>query len=479
MRNLVAEFGLIALGFALMVLDLVLKKAPRRKDALFHAAWVGLAAIIAALLPLYSGEPVLLLEIYRLDSLGALLRLLFVGSALMTVIVSRPYFTTGADGQVAMRSYGEFLYLIIFASAGMCAAISARGLVTLFVGIELATVPLYVLASYNKLRSVSAEAGAKYILFGSVSTAFMLMGCSYLYGMAHSLNLDDIGTYIAANPSDPIAWAGVFFVLGAIGFKVGLFPFHMWVPDVYDGAPTPTTAFLTVSSKIVGLSVLGLLVFGPFHSLRPKLDHCLLLLSATSMVVGNLGALRQESFRRFIGYSSIAQGGYFLMALVGQPDFGYTAMLWYLGIYGISNYAVFLVFSHVGRKRGENLDALVGLSKESPFLAGVLALSMFSLAGIPPAAGFTGKFMLFAAAAENGHYAYVIFAAINSTISLYYYLQITRRAYIKEATSPVALLETPGVVYRWVLLALAVAMIILGVYPGVGRSMVSLGHLVP
>ncbi len=463
MQNLIADIGLLALGFALLILDLLLlRTGPRRMVALFHAAWSGLALILLAMFGFPFTGAAEWAGVYHLDQTGWTLRVMLVASALLTVLLSRPYFRGGANGQPPLRSYAEFLYLLIFASVGMCAAISARELITLFVGLELATIPLYVLSAYDKHRTTSAEAGAKFILFGSVSTAFMLMGCSYLYGVAGSVHFDAIGAFIAAQPDHPLIWAGVFFMLGAAGFKIGLFPFHMWVPDVYAGAPTPVTAFLSVSSKLTGLAVLGTLVFGPFAGLAPRLVPCLLLLSGASMVVGNLGALRQNDFRRFMGYSSIAQGGFFLLAFAGTPTLGTTALLTYLAIYGVSNYTAFFVFASVGERRGERLDALRGLSHESPGLAAVLALSMFSLAGIPPAAGFTGKFLLYAAAAEQRHYAFVIFAALNAAVSLYYYLQVIRQAYIIPPETPPPPLSrlTPARVA--LLAALALAILLLG-----------------
>ncbi len=468
--ELLPDIALVVLAFGILLGDLLLKyRGPAGANLLFHATWLSLGALLAFSIWYMPSDTVVYMRLYAVTPFGWWLRRVFLLSALLAVFLSRSYFTTGADGQPPLGSYGEFLYLLLFSTIGMFTVVSARDLLTLFVGLELATVPLYILAAYNKHQTASGEAGAKFILFGSLSTAFMLFGYSYLYGVAGSLYLDAIATYVGQHPGDPYLWAGILFILAAVGFKIGLFPFHMWVPDVYDGAPAPTTAFLAVSSKSVAIAFLYVLLVGPFAPMRARLETWIMVLSAATMLVGNLGALRQSKLRRFMGYSAIAQGGYLLMGLVGSPGLGGAAIVYYLIIYAVSNYAAFYVFSIVGERRGESLEALRGLSRESPALAGLLALSMFSLAGIPPAAGFTGKFMLFANAAEPGHYAFVIYAALNSTISLYYYLLILKEAYINPvdaAGERVPLGQVNGLT-RLVLMVLAAAQLALGLCPAI------------
>jgi NADH-quinone oxidoreductase subunit N len=468
--ELLPDIVLVVIAFGILLGDLLLKnRGPAGALLLFHATWLSLAALLAFTLWYMPSDTAVHMRLYAVTPFGWWLRRVFLLSALLAVFLSRAYFTTGADGHPPLGSYGEFLYLLLFSTIGMVTVVSARDLLTLFVGLELATVPLYILAAYNKHQPASGEAGAKFILFGSLSTAFMLFGYSYLYGVAGSLYLDAIATYVGQHPGDPYLWAGILFILAAVGFKIGLFPFHMWVPDVYDGAPAPTTAFLAVSSKTVAIAFLYVLLAGPFAPMRVQLEPWIIVLSAATMLVGNLGALRQGKLRRFMGYSAIAQGGYLLMGLVGASDLSGAAIVYYLVIYAVSNYAAFHVFSLVGEQRGESMESLRGLSRESPALAGLLALSMFSLAGIPPAAGFTGKFMLFANAAESGHYAFVIYAALNSTISLYYYLLILKEAYITPVDPDAGrrpLGHVAGLA-RLVLILLAVAQLALGLCPAV------------
>ena len=478
--ELFPDIALVLLAFGLLLADLLLKyRGAAGANFLFHATWVFLSALLVMTLWYSPAETTVYMRLYAVTPFGWWMRRIFLLSALLAVLLSRAYFTTGADGHPPLGSYGEFLYLMLFATLGMFTVVSARDLLTLFVGLELATVPLYILAAYNKHHPASGEAGTKYVLFGSLSTAFMLFGYSYLYGIAGSLYLDDIATFVQAHPGDPFLWAGTLFIVTAVGFKIGLFPFHMWVPDVYDGAPTPTTALLAVSSKAVAIAFLYVLFHGPFVAMRAQLEWWLLALAAATMVVGNLGALRQVRLRRFMGYSAIAQGGYVLMGLLGSPALGGASIVYYLVIYAVSNYAAFFVFAIVGERRGEAIASLRGLSRESPALAGLLALSMFSLAGIPPAAGFTGKFMLFASVAENGHYGFVIFAALNSTISLYYYLLIIKEAYITPVGGePVAPLGSVVGLRRLVLVALAIAQLALGVCPALSTR-VSLKACLP
>jgi len=255
----------------------------------------------------------------------------------------------------------------------------------------------------------------------------------------------------------------VFFIFAAMGFKLTLFPFHMWAPDVYEGSPTPVTAVISVSSKATGIAFLLIIINGPLAPLHDFLKTPLLILAATTMTVGNLGALKQRNLRRFMAYSSIAQAGYIIMAMAGTEVSSYSSIIYYLFVYGASNYAAFFIIGIVGRQRAEVFASLRGMSVQSPLLAAILMLTMFSLGGIPPLAGFAGKFLLFGAAAEQGYYAMVIFAALNSTVSLYYYLLLVKEAYISDVPSLSPLTIT--VVQRSSLIVLTGAMVLLGLIP--------------
>ena len=472
MRLILPDILLLILGVVLMVLDLVLHTTHRRRSTVvFHVAWIGLIAVLAATFLLPQNLPAMVGDIYRVDGFGIWMRRLFTSSTLFALVLARPYFTTGANAQGPMTHASEFYYILIFCTLGMFVVVSACDLMTMFIGLELATVPLYILAGFNKRDPVSAEAGVKYIMTGSMSTAFMLFGLSYLYGITGSIRLDAIAAFATANPDHVFLWLSILFLLGGIGFKLAMVPFHMWAPDVYAGSPAPAVAFLSVNSKATAVAFLVIMFYGPLAVFHDRMTETFLVLSGVTMVVGNLGAMRQTQIRRFIAYSSIAQAGYILMAFVGNEGMARTAVVYYLFIYAAANYAFFYIVASVGEKRGETISSLRGLSKDSPALAAMLAVSMFSLAGIPPAAGFIGKFMIFAAAAETGHYVFIVFAALNSTISLYYYLLIIREAYIvkpesDEQRAPLNLQLTQ----RIALLILTAATILLGLIPSISTQ---------
>ena len=454
------DIVLLLLGFAVLTTDLF----ARNKDHAYHLAWLGLLAVSLLICLQPHDREFIYLGTYRVTGLALLFKQFFTLSALLTLLLARSYFTGRGDQKDAMAHGGEFCAIVLFCTFGMFTVVSASDLLTLFIGMELATIPLYVLTRFRKGDDVGAEAATKYIIMGSLSTCIGLFGYSFLYGRAGSLTFEALARFTAAQSADPLLHLGIVLILVATGFKLTLVPFHMWAPDVYEGAPTPVTAFLSVSSKATAVGFLVILFFGPLAPAVENLQKMLLLLAGVTMTVGNLGAMRQSNLRRFMAYSSIAQAGYLIMALAGQADLAKYAILYYLPVYAVANFAVFFIIAIVGRERGENLAALRGLGKQHPGLAAILMLAMFSLAGIPPLAGFTGKFMLFAAAAKQGFYGMVLFAALNSTISLYYYLLLIKEAYISKPHGELQPLEI-SLMQKTSLLPLTLAMLLLGVLP--------------
>ena len=427
------EIGLMCLACLVLITGLSKRGASLRWT--FTLSWVGLALIFLLLYALPHGSEKTYLGTYKVSGLSLLFKQVFVLSSLCTVLLSRSYFIQGNSFRGTMKNHAEFYTILHICTLGMFTVVSATDLLTLLIGMEMATIPLYVLSAFLKNDDRSAEASTKYIIMGSLSTGLLLFGYSLLYGAAGSLQFDALLAAAQNNPASPLLNLGVLFVLAAIGFKLTLFPFHMWAPDVYEGAPTPVTAFLSVSSKATAIAFLVMLLYGPLAPMRAQLNWLILLLAGATMTVGNLGALRQKNLRRFMAYSSIAQAGYIVMALTGKESMAQTSIIFYLLVYGAANYATFFIISVVGQREEESFPALRGLGKQHPGLALILMLSIFSLGGIPPLAGFMGKFLLFAAAAEQGYYFMVVFAALNSTISLYYYLLLIKEAYIVNAPS--------------------------------------------
>jgi len=461
MSLILPDFFLLLLGFGVLVVDLFFPS--EKSERSFHVCWFGLVLCFLLLLFLPYDQQFLYLGTYKVNGTTLLFKQIFVLSALFAVLLSQTYFRAGENIRGTLKYQGEFFAIILFSTVGMFAVVSATDLLTLFIGMELATIPLYILSGYQKQDHLSVEASTKYIIMGSLATGLLLFGYSFLYGCSGSLEFEAILAFAKQNPDHPLLLMAVFFIFAAMGFKLTLFPFHMWAPDVYEGSPTPVTAFISVSSKATGIAFLLIIINGPLAPLHDFLKTPLLILAATTMTVGNLGALKQRNLRRFMAYSSIAQAGYIIMAMAGTEVSAYSSIIYYLFVYGASNYAAFFIIGIVGRQRAEVFASLRGMSVQSPLLAAILMLTMFSLGGIPPLAGFAGKFLLFGAAAEQGYYAMVIFAALNSTVSLYYYLLLVKEAYISDVPSLSPLTIT--VVQRSSLIVLTGAMVLLGLIP--------------
>jgi len=393
---------------------------------------------------------------WHVSGFGILVRELLLLSFFLASLLS---------GSYNLRNKPEFLGAMLFVAVGGMLVVSASELLSLFIGLELATMPMYFLVAWNRFSSQGSEAALKYALMGSIATAVLLFGAGYLYGFAGSLSFADI-SYAVHNTigGSLILQIAVFFIMIGVGFKLTLFPFHTWAPDVYEGAPTPITAYLSVTSKAVALVFLGVLVYGPLAGMGSEFRLIFSLLAAATIFIGNLGALKQSRLRRFMAYSSIAQAGYILVGLCGSVHLGESSFIYYLFLYAFSNYLMFFLIGIIGKNRTESFDSLRGLSKQNSMLAVLFAISAFSLAGIPPLAGFIGKWMVFASAASTGNYALVGFAAINSVIALYYYLQVIKAAWVSEPYEDLP----PVQVHMWqkiILIFLGAAVLFLGVAP--------------
>lgn len=436
------ELLLLSVGMAVLGFEVIRPGGGGdRASGVYRIAWIGLAVILAVQAALPDGASSALGGLAASRGNG-LWKQVFTVAALATVLLSRPFFQAGGSARGVLTRPGAFYGLLILCTFGMYTLVSARDLLTFYLGLELATLPLYALAAFQPRDAASAEAGAKYILFGGLSSALTLFGISFLYGAAGSLGLEALEELVRAEPSNPVLLAGVLFVLGGLGFKLSMAPLHMWAPDVYEGAPTPVMAFLSVGSKAAAVGAVATLFLGPLEPLRGGLGSFFAAAAALSMTVGNLGAMRQGNLRRLIAYSSIAQVGYMLVALVGDAEPARLALLYNLAAYGVTSFALFFVMAIIGRDAPETLASLRGLSRRSPALAVLLALAMFSLAGLPPLAGFLGKFLLFSAAAGNGHYVLVGIAVANAVVSFYYYMQLVKQAYIADpggAAAPIRL----------------------------------------
>jgi len=416
-----------------------------RKGPVRQVAWLGVvAAMIAAAVQGFGtgGEKAWAFwGRYGVDAFSALMKVLFGATSLMVLALSSAWLRR------VDRGHGEFHLLILFATLGMFFVCSVEDFASLFVALELITVSFYCLTAFKRNDVKSVEAAVKYVVLGGLASAFLLLGVAFLYGATGSLRLDALSTAETARDlqfgGNPLLQFGLLLTLLGLGFKVAAVPFQVWTPDVYEGAASPVTAFLSMGSKAAGFvlllkvvrSAIGPAAGGGIAAAAPWLT-LLALISATTLLYGNLGAMWQGNIKRLLGYSSIGHAGYVMMGLFASGETGFTAVVYYLTAYLFTVLAVFAVIVLVnGVLKSHALEDYAGLSRRSPYLAFVLTCGLLSLAGVPPTGGFFGKFLLFSAVVEIGTplaYALAFVGAAGVVISLYYYLVVVKRLYMEE-----------------------------------------------
>ncbi len=325
---------------------------------------------------------------------------------------------------------GEFYVIATATLLGMYLMVSSGNFMLLYIGIEIASLPAACLAAFNKYKEKSAEAGAKYILMTALSSGVMMFGLSYLYGAMGTMYFADMSLGVAL---EPMTILGFVFFFSGLAFKISLVPFHMWAPDVYEGGPTATTAYLSVVSKAAAVFALLLTLHHVFGGMAHVWYYMLWVLTVATIVIGNLFAVRQKDIKRFFAYSSISQAGYIMLGVLHGTEMGLSATIYYIFVYLFSNLAAFGVIASLENRSGQtDIAAYNGLYKTNPKLALVMMLAVFSLAGIPPLGGFFSKFFIFASSAAEGDYVLVFIATINTVISLYYYLRIVKAMFINS-----------------------------------------------
>lgn len=346
------------------------------------------------------------------------------------------------DAEKQSNKRGEYYFLTLTTLLGMYFMMSAGNFLLFYIGLELASIPIAALTAFEKYSKKSAEAGAKYILLAAFSSGIMLFGISYIYGTTGTLYFADVTANITSNPLQIMAF--VFFISGLF-FKISLVPFHLWAADVYEGAPTPVTSYLSVVSKGAAVFVLMTLLYKVFANLIAEWQTIFFWIIIATITVANLFAIRQVNIKRFIAFSSISQAGYIVLAIIGGTAYGMTTLVFYVFVYVFSNLAAFGVISAIESRTGKLLISdYRGLYSTNPKLSFVMMLAMFSLGGIPPFAGFFSKFFIFSAAAEQGFYLLVLIAVVNTIISLYYYLLVVKAMFIENSDSPIPTLKTDG-----------------------------------
>jgi NADH-quinone oxidoreductase subunit N len=423
---IIPEMAVVGLALAILLADLWTPAA--FKPRLGWVAAAGLAIILAAS---FSGQTaggsVSFGGLFIDDALGIFFRRFFIGAALLVVLLGTEFADRIPVG------IGEFYVLVLLALAGMMFAASANDFILVFVALELITVSFYVLVSFQRGRPASLEAGVKYLVMGGLSAGFLVFGIALLFAAANTTNFTDLRAAADSLADNRLFWLGLLLALVGLAFKTAVFPMQMWAPDVYQGAPTPVTAFLAIASKAAGFVLLLRVLFMAVPFVARRWETLFMIVAAVTILYGNLCALPQRSLKRLLGYSSIAHAGYLMLGVAALNRDGSAAILYYLLGYLFTLGAAFIVICIVCRET-DDIGALAGLGRRSPFLAAGMAMAMVSLAGIPPLAGFAGKLFLLESVVEHAavnpaYYKLAIVAVAGVVISLAYYLGVVRAIY--------------------------------------------------
>jgi len=352
---------------------------------------------------------------------------------------------------------GEFYIILLSTLIGMNYMISSGDFLMFYLGLELATIPLATLAAFERFKEKSAEAGVKLIFTSALSSGILLYGLSMIYGTTGSVYFPEVSAAFTSAPLQILAF--IFFFAG-MAFKISLVPFHLWAADVYEGAPINVTSYLSVISKGAAVFIFMIILYTVFNKIALMWRDVIYIISILTMTLGNLFAMRQRNIKRFLAFSSIAQAGFILLGIIGQSQLGMTTVVYFVLVYIFSNLGAFGVAAIISSKTGkESIDDYDGLYRTNPMLSLTMMLALFSLAGIPPVAGFFGKFFLFAAAAKQGMYILVFIAVLNTIISLYYYLLVVKAMFLNRSDRPIAYFKSD--VYTKLGLAMCIAGIII------------------
>lgn len=376
----------------------------------------------------YGPKATFLDGMYMHDKFAVYFKVLFLVAALLVVLSSRDYVEKFAEHRY------KFYSLLLTATLGMMLMAGAGELITMYVGLELMTISFYILVAYLVNDARSSEAGIKYLVLGGTSSAILLYGISLIYGLTGSTELVKIASALGANLT-PASFLATVFLLAGIGFKISLVPFHLWAPDIYEGAPTPVTAFLAIASKAAAFAVLIRVYLLTMNSQAFSVtgQTLLMVLAALTMILGNLIAIPQTNIKRLLAYSSIAQAGYLMVGIIAVSEAGIKGVLFYAMIYVFANMGAFAVATHLAERQGsDEIKDFAGLWRRSPLAAVVMTASLLSLAGIPPLAGFVGKIYLFSAVMNEGYTAIAYIGFVMSMVSVYYYLSVVKVMFFHE-----------------------------------------------
>ena len=452
---LALEISVAVLALVLLAMDLSLEKDQPRRN-IGYLALCGLTGIFFFSFTRYGVNATFWNGLFSLDDFAVFFKQAFLIGAILVIL-----FSLDTVDQLP-HSRAEFYVLLLFAVIGMMVLASANDLITLYVGIELMTFSFFILVGYVLTDARSTEAAIKYLILASAASAVMLYGMSLIFGLSGQMSYTAIAAGLSTSPA---LLVGGVLLLSGFAFKIAAPPFHMWAPDVYEGAPAPITAMLAMGSKAAGFAAMIRVFTNVFPSTGYPWAMLALLLSGAAMLVGNIVAIPQTNIKRMLAYSSVAQAGYILTGLVAGTVAGIKGMMFYLMIYVFANVGAFGVVAAVSRRRNsENISDLAGLARQAPVLAVAMTISLLSMAGIPPLAGFMGKFFLFSAVIDAGYLEIAVLGFVLSMVSVYYYLNVVKSMYLAEPTD-----ERPFTVagtLKFTVLFAMTATLAMGIYPG-------------
>lgn len=388
----------------------------------------GCLTVFIALLPLFRQITTAFGGMVIIDPFASFFKVIFIFAALIVIRMSWEFFRTRPEKS------GEFLLILWSSLIGFFFLVSSNDFLMLFISLEIIALSFYIMTAYLKKQLISIEAGIKYLIMGSLASAFLIFGISLLYGAYGFTDFPSVRQAFTENPHSIPALLGFVLILSGLGFKIASVPFQLWVPDVYEGAPTPVVAFLSVASKSAGFAALLRVLYLVFPALNQQTTTLFSILALMTLVYGNLAALVQTNIKRLFGYSSIGHAGYILIGVAAGGFEGVNAVLYYLLAYAVTTLSVFFIITLAGNfLHNDRLESYKGLGKRSPFLAGTLFLALLSSAGVPPLAGFSGKFLVLLAAVKSHLIWLVLIGALGVAVSLYYYLNIVKIMYFEES----------------------------------------------
>jgi NADH-quinone oxidoreductase subunit N len=458
------QIVLAVFGFVLLLLEAFLPKD--KKGILPHLAWIGIALSFFFSVNLFGSKFSAFNGMALADNFALFFSFIFLISSFLVVLLSISFLKR--EEQVR----GDYYALLLFATLGMMLMASSFDLIVIFLGLEIVSVSLYILSGFRKKDPKSNEASMKFFLMGSFATSFLIFGIALIYGNFGTTNLEKIlflapFSGVFAGASELLLYAGIGFLIVGFGFKIASVPFHMWMPDVFEGAPTPIAGFISAGPKAAGFAALLRIFLLAFSSIKPDWTLIFWIIAVLSMTTGNLLALWQTNLKRLLAYSSIAHGGYILIAFVSGSNSAISGVLFYLSAYILMNLGAFAVIISLGSKEKEGTDLYkeyAGAGVKNPFLGVFMAIFMLSLAGFPPTAGFFAKFYIFSSAVKSGYLGLVIIAVINSLISVYYYLRVIVYMFMRPAEEDVKPVSIPFSLVLVILLT-GIGILALGILP--------------